>query len=110
MPKKQRKPRSIDAGLEKIDVLSGCGHLTYKVTTGERVLLGFITKAPTTATETHPWRAFRPRFVPGSIPQFGDMIDAAYGPDAQRGAVRSLLAAEHGDSAKLGYVFGSNRP
>jgi hypothetical protein len=55
-------------------------------------LIGFLEKIEDTATETHPWKAFRPRFVAGSPAQFGDMVGAYYGGQSQ--AIAALVKAD----------------
>ena len=44
----------------------------------DNVFLGFLEKYRNTQTETHPWKAFAPRFVPGQHPQFGTYLGAFY--------------------------------
>ena len=96
------KPRKVHVGLTAL-ARSGCE--VYKVSTADRVLLGFLSKQENTATETHPWKAFRPKFVAGSPAQFGDMLDVWYGgKQAQLIAITSLLKAEYGGSYTVGDV------
>ena len=53
-------------------------------------LLGFITKYTDDATTTHPWKAFLPKFVARSRPQFGEMVAVFYGKRAQADAIECL--------------------
>jgi hypothetical protein len=65
------------------------------VRAGDGVLLGFLSKHANVAGEVHPWKAFKPKFVAGSRPQFGEMIGAYYGAGKLE-AIKALALEAYG--------------
>jgi len=64
--------------------------ITYMVKE-DGVVLGFLRKGKDTNTDTFPWQAFRPRFVPGSHPALGDMVGSFFDEDGGKNAAIKAL-------------------
>jgi hypothetical protein len=66
----------------------------FKVQTQDRELLGFLSKMTDSHTDTYPWQAYAPRFVPGHHAQFGDYLGSYF--TGRHAAIAALVAANYG--------------
>lgn len=98
----RRKPRLVTIELEAMPPWPMQERYIVRTAAGEMV--GFITKDANTKTETHPWKAYRPRFVAGSRPQFGDYVGAFF--NGRYNAVHKLVEVNYGEPRPITIAEG----